>query len=109
MRGQVDARTADAATTRDFFLGVDDHLLDFGERVARDLASSDVSASLTRVFALQRAQHELARGASIYIAVLASGAPQNFSDWIGAQSSVARYQQLFTDTATEKSSPPSRA
>ena len=89
MRGQVDARTADAATTRDFFLGVDGHLLDFGERAARDLASSDVSASLTRVFALQRSQHEFARGASIYIAVLASGAPQNFSDWIGAQSSVA--------------------
>ena len=61
MRGQVDARTADAATTRDFYLGVDGHLLDFGERAARDLASSDVSASLTRVFALQRSQHELAR------------------------------------------------
>lgn len=100
MRGQVDAFTADAATTRDFYLGVDGHLLDFGERVARDLASSDVSASLTRVFALQRAQHEMAREASVYIAVLASGAPQDFSEWIGAQTSVARYQQLFTNTAT---------
>src|SRR5205823_13782395 len=56
-RSQVDVRSADATTTREFFLGVDGHLLDFGERVARDLASADVSASLTRVFALERAQH----------------------------------------------------
>ena len=56
MRGQVDAISADAATTRDFYLGVDGHLLDFGERVARDLASSQVSASFTRVFALERAR-----------------------------------------------------
>jgi signal transduction histidine kinase len=100
MRGQVDGLTADAATTRDFYLGVDGHLLDFGERMARDLASSDVSASLTRTFALQRAQHEMAREASVYIAVLASGAPQDFSEWIGAQTSVARYRALFTNTAT---------
>ena len=57
MRGQVDARAVDAATTRNFFLGVDQQLLDFGERVARDLASADVSASLTRVFALERARN----------------------------------------------------
>ena len=43
---QVDARSADAARTREFFLAVDGHLLDFGERAARDLASADVSASL---------------------------------------------------------------
>ncbi len=59
-----------------------------------------MSASLTRVFALERAQHELAREASVYIAVLASGAPQDFSEWIGAQTSAAGYQQLFTNTAT---------
>ena len=47
--------TATAASAREFFLGVDDHLLDFGERVARDLASADVSASLTRVYSLERA------------------------------------------------------
>jgi signal transduction histidine kinase len=100
MRGQVDALSVDAATTRDFYLGVDGHLLDFGERVARDLASSEVSASLTRVFALERAQHELTREASVYVAVLASGAPQDFSEWVGAQTSVARYEELFTNTAT---------
>jgi HAMP domain-containing protein len=100
MRAQVDTLTADAATTRNFYLGVDGHLLDFGERMARDLASSDVSASLTRVFALQRAQHEMAREASVYIAVLAGGAPLDFSEWIGAQTSAARYEQLFTNTAT---------
>ncbi len=79
---------------------MDGHLLDFGERVARDLASSQVSASFTRVFALERAQHELAREASVYIAVLASGTPQDFSEWVGAQTSAARYQQLFANTAT---------
>jgi signal transduction histidine kinase len=100
MRGQVDALSADAAATRDFYLAVDGHLLDFGERVARDLASSDVSASLTRVYALERAQHELAREASVYIAVLASGVPQDFSEWVGAQTSAARSQQMFTNTAT---------
>jgi signal transduction histidine kinase len=100
MRGQVDGLTADAATTRDFYLGVDGHLLDFGERMARDLASSDVSASLTRVFALQRAQHEMAREASVYIAVLASNTPQAFSEWVGAQTTATRYRELFTNTAT---------
>src|SRR5438874_2596364 len=49
-RAKIDVATATAASTRDFFLGVDDHLLDFGERVARDLASDDVAASLTRVY-----------------------------------------------------------
>src|SRR5207249_9029795 len=100
-RGQVHARSADAATTREFFLGVDGHLLDFGERVARDLASADVSASLTRVFALERAQHELAREASVYIAVLASGTPKDFSEWVGAQTSGTHYRELFTNTATD--------
>ena len=83
-RPRSTSQTATAATTRDFFLGVDGHLLDFGERVARDLASADVAASLTRVFSLERAQHEHAREASVYIAVLASGEPQDFSEWIGA-------------------------
>src|SRR5262245_59566813 len=55
-RTKIDGQTETATSTRDFFLGVDDHLLDFGERVARDLASDDVAASLTRVFSLERAQ-----------------------------------------------------
>ncbi len=101
MRGEVDVRSADAARTREFFLAVDGHLLDFGERVARDLASADVSVSLTRVFALERAQHELAREASVYIAVLASGAPNDFSEWVGAQTSAAHYRESFTNTATD--------
>ena len=45
-------------------------------------------------------EHELAREASVYIAVLASGTPQDFSEWVGAQTSAARYQQLFANTAT---------
>ena len=87
--------------TRNFFLGVDQQLLDFGERVARDLASADVSASLTRVFALERAQHELAREASVYISVLAGAAPNEFSEWVGAQTVAARYRDLFTNAATD--------
>jgi signal transduction histidine kinase len=99
-RDQVDARSASAADTRTFFLGVDEHLLDFGERVARDLASADVAASLTRVFTLERAQHEHAREASVYIAVLASGTPQDFSEWVGAQAAQEQYLATFGNTAT---------
>jgi signal transduction histidine kinase len=99
-RRKVDVQTATAASTRDFFLGVDGHLLDFGERVARDLASADVAASLTRVFSLERAQHEHAREASVYIAVLASGQPQDFSEWVGAQAAQAQHLATFNNTAT---------
>ncbi len=99
-RDQIDGKTATAASTRDFFLGVDDSLLDFGERVARDMASDDVAASLTRVFSLERAQHELARESSVYIAVLASGAPQDFSEWIGAQAAQEQHLATFGNTAT---------
>ncbi len=99
-RAKVDVQTATAASTRDFFLGVDGHLLDFGERVARDMASADVAASLTRVYSLQRAQHEHAREASVYIAVLASGQEQDFSEWIGAQAAQAQHLATFGNTAT---------
>ncbi len=101
MRSQVDTRAVDPATTRNFFLGIDEQLLGFGERVARDLASADVSASLTRVFALERAQHELAREASVYISVLAGAGPKDFSEWVGAQTAAARYRDLFTNAASD--------
>src|SRR4029079_5899570 len=94
-------RAVDPATTRNFFLGVDEQLLGFGERVARDLASADVSASLPRVFALERAQHELAREASVYISVLAGAGPKDFSEWVGAESAAARYRDLFTNAASD--------
>ncbi|HEU5305782.1 MAG TPA: nitrate- and nitrite sensing domain-containing protein, partial [Acidimicrobiia bacterium] len=100
-RAKVDARSASAADTRTFFLGVDEHMLDFGERVARDLASADVAASLTRVFTLERAQHEHAREASVYIAVLASGTQQDFSEWVGAQAAQQQYLSTFGNTATD--------
>ena len=99
-RAKIDDKTATAASTRDFFLGVDDHVLDFGERVARDLASADVAASLTRVFSIERAQHEHAREASVYISVLASGTAQGFSEWIGAQTAQQQYLATFRNTAT---------
>ena len=53
-----------------------------GERVARGLAASQTSAAVTRSYSLQRAQHELANESSVYIAVLASGQPQGFSEWV---------------------------
>jgi signal transduction histidine kinase len=99
-RGRVDALTTDAAGTRTFFLGVDDDLLAFGERVSRDVADPDTAGSLTRTFALERAQHELAREASVYVAVLASGKAQDFSEWVSAQGAVTRYRAQFTNTAS---------
>ncbi len=53
------------------------------------------------MFALERAQHELAREASVYISVLAGAAPNEFSEWVGAQTAAARYRDLFTNTATD--------
>ena len=99
-RGRVDGLTTDAAGARQFFLGVDYDLLGFGERVARDVADPDTAASLTRLFALERSQHELAREAGVYVAVLASGTQQDFSEWVSAQASVARYNAQFTNTAS---------
>ena len=99
-RAKVDTQTSTTAETRDFFLGVDNHLLDFGERVARDLASAEVAASLTRVFSLERAQHAHAREASVYIAVLASGTPQDLSEWVGAQAAQQQFLAIFRNTAT---------
>jgi signal transduction histidine kinase len=99
-RAEIEARTANATNAREFFLGVDQHLLDFGERAARDLASDDVAASLTRVFSLEQAQHDMARQASVWIAVLSSGAPQEFNEWVGAQAAEAQHLAAFANTAT---------
>ena len=97
--------TVDAATTRNFFLDVDEQLLDFGERVARDLASADVAASLTRVFALERAQHELAREASVYISVLASGGAERLQRVDRrADRGRAATAHLFANAATDRAS-----
>ena len=50
----------------------------------------------TRSYALQRAQRELANESSVYIAVLASGQPQGFSDWVS--STAAREQAISSFT-----------
>ena len=55
---------------------------------------------MTRVFSLERTQHELARESSIYIAVLASGTPQDLSQWVGAQAAQAQGLASFANTAT---------
>ncbi|MFI5052972.1 MAG: nitrate- and nitrite sensing domain-containing protein, partial [Acidimicrobiia bacterium] len=99
-RGRVDGLLADAGDAREFFLGIDSNLLGFGERVARDLADPATAAGLTRVFALERAQHELAREAGVYIAVLASGQQQDFSEWVSAQTSVVRYSAQIANSAS---------
>jgi signal transduction histidine kinase len=99
-RDGVDALATTAAGARAFYLGVDDDLLRFGERVARDLEDPDASASVSRVFALQREQHELAREASIFVNVAASGERDDFGPWLSAQAAQSRERQRFVDTAT---------
>jgi signal transduction histidine kinase len=99
-RDGVDALATTAPGARTFFLGVDDDLLRFGERVARDLEDPDASASVSRVFALQREQHELAREAAIFASVAASGQRDDFGTWLSAQAAQARERQRFVDTAT---------
>ena len=61
-----------------------------------------MSASLTRVFALERAQHELAREASVYIAVLAERRAERLQRVgrradLGARTTASS----FTNTATD--------
>jgi HAMP domain-containing protein len=98
-RLKVDGRTADAAQVRGWYMGADDDLLTFGEHVARDLAAPRTSEAVTRSFTLQRAQHELARESSVYIAVLASSQPQGFSEWVSAIAAREGLVSSFTASA----------
>jgi HAMP domain-containing protein len=99
-RLKVDGKTVDAGQVRGWYMGADDDLLTFGERVARGLAAPRTSEAVTRSFTLQRAQHELARESSVYIAVLASGQPQGFSEWVSAMSARERAVASFTAAAS---------
>ena len=96
-RRKVDGKSVDATQVRTWYMGTDDELLTFGERVARGLAAPRTSAAVTRSYVLQRAQHELAQESSVYIAVLASGQPQGFSEWVSA--TAAREQAITSFTA----------
>lgn len=98
-RRKVDGKSVDAAQVRGWYMGTDDDLLTFGERVARGLAAPRTSAAVTRSYALQRAQHELARESSVYIAVVASGQPQGFSEWVSAMAARERSVSSFTASA----------
>jgi signal transduction histidine kinase len=99
-RRAVDGLDTEAARARDFFLGVDDDLLGFGERVARDLEDPQASASVGRVFSLQREQHEFAREAGIYAAVSATGSRDDFGPWLNAIAAQARERERFDAGAT---------
>ncbi|HEY7105515.1 MAG TPA: nitrate- and nitrite sensing domain-containing protein [Acidimicrobiia bacterium] len=99
-RRSIDSLDASAASGRSFFLGVDDDLLSFGERVARDLEDPEASASVGRVFSLQQEQHDLAVEAGILTAVAASGVRADFGPWLSAITSQARERQRFTDGAS---------
>ncbi|MFN8025198.1 MAG: nitrate- and nitrite sensing domain-containing protein [Acidimicrobiia bacterium] len=98
-RRKVDAKSVDAAQVRGWYMGADDDLLTAGERVARGLAAPATSAAVTRSYSLQRAQHELAHESSVYIAVLASGQQQGFSEWLAALAGRERAVSAFTATA----------
>ncbi|MEX1006348.1 MAG: nitrate- and nitrite sensing domain-containing protein [Acidimicrobiia bacterium] len=99
-RRSVDSLDASASDARSFFLGVDDDLLRFGERAARDLEDPEASASLSRVFSLQREQHELAAEAGIFVTVAATGSRDDFGPWLSAIAAQARERQRFTVGAT---------
>jgi HAMP domain-containing protein len=99
-RRKVDAKSVDADQVRRWYLGTDDDLLTFGERVARSLAAPVTSAAVTRSYSLQRADHELARQSSIQIAVLATGQPQAFSEWVSAFAARQQAVSTFATAAT---------
>ena len=98
-RRKVDGKSADAAQVRGWYMGADTDLLAAGERVARGLAAAQTSAAVTRSYSLQRAQHELANESSVYIAVLASGQPQGFSEWVSATAASQQAISSFTGAA----------
>ena len=98
-RRKVDGKTVDAAQVRGWYMGTDDDLLTAGERIARGLAAPRTSAAVTRSYSLQRAQHELANESSVYIAVLASGQTQGFSEWVSATAARDRAISSFTGAA----------
>jgi signal transduction histidine kinase len=99
-RRSVDSLDAGAAEARAVFLAVDDDLLTFGERVARDLEDPQASASVGRVFGLQREQQELAREAGIMAAVSATGERIDFGPWVSAIAAQSRERERFTVGAT---------
>ena len=99
-RRAIDALDVSAASARNFFLGVDDNLLRFGERVARDLEDPEASASVSRVYSLQREQHELAREAGIYVGVVATNSRDDFGPWLSAIAGQSRERDRFTVGAT---------
>ncbi len=99
-RRSVDSLDAPASDARSFFLGVGDDLLRFGERVSGDLEDPEASASLSRVFSLQREQHELAREAGIFVTVATTGSRDEFGPWLSAISAQASERQRFTVGAT---------
>ncbi|HEX9467386.1 MAG TPA: nitrate- and nitrite sensing domain-containing protein [Acidimicrobiia bacterium] len=99
-RDNIDHGLSPLDSVREFFLGRDDEVLRVGSRVASDLADPEASASLTRVLSLEREEHEFAREASVFVAVLASGTHQDFNEWVSASAAQLRAQASFVDTAS---------
>jgi signal transduction histidine kinase len=99
-RRNVDSLDVGAAEASAAFLGVDDDLLTFGERVARDLEDPQASASVGRVFGLQREQQDLAREAGVMAAVSATGERADFGSWVSAIAAQSRERARFSVGAT---------
>src|SRR5437763_14600656 len=99
-RDGVDAGSTTVSDARGAFLAADDNLLTFGERVARDLEDPQASASESRVFALQREEHDLAREAGIYVGAASAGARDNFAPWVSAIAAQASERERFVAGAT---------
>ncbi len=96
-RRSVDAQVAGSAAG---VLAIDDDVLGFGESIARNLHDPEIAARVSRAFALQRENAELAHEAGIVLPVLATGRQEGFADWIGAITAQSRYERQFVNSAT---------
>ncbi len=93
-RDRVRRLDALATSAGAFFLDLDDRVVGAGERVVRDLRDPEAAAGMLRAFSLRRENYELAKEASIFIAVSGSGTGNDFAQWISAIAAETRATRL---------------
>ncbi|HEX5587220.1 MAG TPA: nitrate- and nitrite sensing domain-containing protein, partial [Acidimicrobiia bacterium] len=104
-RTKIDGLTEGASRARAYFLDTDSDLLAVGEGVAYSLHDPGAAASVARLTALQRVEHELAREAGIYASVRASADPapasgEELAGWVSANVAQQRERAQFLNGAS---------
>ena len=103
-RARVDGLVERAAETRDYFLSLDDQVIEVAEHIARELADREVSAGLFGIVDLQRAAQASAREAAIVVPALATGTidPDDRADFSAAVDAQVTHRARFFSIASEE-------